>query len=197
VSTFERLSLEVSRWGLAVAVVGALINISLFVAVLLQLRLLRRSNEQMAEATGLDHDRRQKQATIELYRETLDRQRSWRSQGFPDYEATERIALFNASRPGSDEYELCRQYMNWAEQLAVGTKDRVYDLGLIYRLMGTRMIRTYWALEPWVLWNREHYRRPAMWCEYQDLVGLLIEEAGAQRNLGLIVDPVEHPVVAQ
>lgn len=153
------------------ALAADLINVTLFVVFALQLKELKRQVVQSAEATKLDHVRRRAQATIDFYRTTLDKRVSLR-ESLPDDRDAAGVADLVAEaieKDESDSAHAITDYLTYFEMLATGANAGVFDIDIVERLAGTRILAIVANYKSWIEFRRAKYSQPKL---YQELVTL-------------------------
>ncbi len=132
-SAFERLSIVVAVSGLA-------INLVAFVGLIWQVRILVRQLRQDREATDRDHDRRQRQATLDFYAVTLDKMAELRSTlPYDRDEAGIREMLSRVTGEDDEIGKAITEYLSLFELLATGVRTGVFDLPVLNRAAGGRI----------------------------------------------------------
>lgn len=163
-TVFEILSL-------VAAFASVLLNLILFPIFVLQLRELRNQVVQARHATERDHLRRQSQATIEFYRDTIEKRLALREH-LPDERDLPAVraamAAAAAAPEGPDEYAI-KEYLSFLELLATGVNTEVMDVQIMDRIAGSRIAAAARNYRPWIDERRERLADPRM---YEELVHL-------------------------
>ncbi len=90
-----------------------------------------------------------------------------------------------AGRPNEKDLEanvLIGEWLDMIEDLASGVNLGVYDLQVVDRLIGNRVMRGWRNLEPWVEARREFKRQPTLYCEFEELAYRLYELDTGERS---------------
>lgn len=127
----------------------------------------------MKKATISEHERIQKQATIDYYNSVCDK----------IYEANHKIYekfkrdKFYYSQVENDEdiTSTIKSYLNILETFATGINTNIYNIYLFDRLYGDTCIRVYNQLEDYIQHRRAKVNEPIMYLELEKMVGHLKE----------------------
>lgn len=163
-TTFDVLSLLAAFSGVA-------LNLILFPIFILQLRELRDQVIQARQATERDHLRRQSQATIEFYRDTIEKRLALREH-LPDErdEAGVKAVIRVASaQPDGPENYAVKEYLSFLELLATGVNTQVMEVEIMDRIAGSRIAAAARNYRPWIDERRTSLHDPRM---YEELVRL-------------------------
>ncbi|HEX6684643.1 MAG TPA: hypothetical protein VF062_17695 [Candidatus Limnocylindrales bacterium] len=129
-------------WSLVGVFASIVVNIIVFGALALQVRLLANQVDLAKQATDQDHDRRRRQTTLEACTSFLDRQAELRLRMLPsDYDEAGVAALQAKALNGDGEAkQLLSVYLNGYEALANGARFDVLDLAVLNRGLGRRIM---------------------------------------------------------
>lgn len=96
------------------------------------------------EATQKDHDRRKKQSTIEYLNSISPIYRDLKNAILKEF-GDEYITKDNIEKimVDKEKRQMVRDYLNGIENMCVGVNTGVFDIDLMYRLIGSRVIKTY------------------------------------------------------
>ena len=169
---------DFERWQLALAVVGAAVNLLLFAFVIVQVRLLRRQVVDAGDAVRMDHDRRKKESTLDFYAGTIDKRSSFREALPNDRDAqaiSDLITPLIEQASNSTSNRMVAEYLNYLELLAVGVNLDIYDFETINRLAGGRIIAVANNYAPWIEHRRATLNAPMMWSDLSLLAARLSE----------------------
>ncbi|HEX6686722.1 MAG TPA: DUF4760 domain-containing protein [Candidatus Limnocylindrales bacterium] len=177
------------RWSLVGVFAAIAVNIIAFLAVIWQLRLLAHQNRQSQQAIVQDHDRRRKQATLEFFATTHDRQIEFRKILPNSWSSEEIVALIQKAVNGdTDTEKLIAGYLNLYEHFAAGVRAGIFDLEVTNQMAGGRIVAMQRNYQPWIEYRRRLHGVADLYCELEWLGGRLAE---LRRNLGLVDEPVQ------
>jgi len=163
-TTFDVLSL-------VAAFSGVVLNLILFPIFVLQLRELSNQVIQARQTTERDHLRRQSQATIEFYRDTIEKRLALRAH-LPDERdevgVKEAIRAASAHPDGPEEYAV-KEYLSFLELLATGVNTQVMQVEIMDRIAGSRIAAAARNYRPWIDARRARLHDPRM---YEELIRL-------------------------
>lgn len=102
------------KWGVAVAIASAIVNMGLLTGVIIQLRDFRRSSAK-------DNLRQQQQATVDFLTSVFNNARELRAQGLPELFARDVDSFADSPRDMADpRNHVIRHYLNEFESLGTG-----------------------------------------------------------------------------
>ena len=175
VSLFEGLSLAAAFSGVVVSVIA-------FGVLIWQVRLLARQLGQARDATDRDHERRQKQATIDFYAVTLDKMAELRNTLPYDRDLAGIQDMLSRVNGEDDEVgKAVTEYLSLFELLATGVRTGVFDLSVLERAAGSRIRAIASHYRPWIKQRRELFDNPHLYEELEQLA----KEVEDQRKLRL------------
>lgn len=167
-------------------------GVTLFAVFALQLKELKRQVVQSAEATKLDHVRRRAQATIDFYRTTLDKRIALR-ESLPHDRDAAGVADFIAKaieKDDSDSAHDITDYLTYFGMFATGVNTGVFDIDIVERLAGTRILAIASNYKSWIDFRRAKYSQPKL---YQELA-ILADEMRERRSHEQTALTLAHPV---
>ena len=83
--------------------------------------------------------------------------------------------LLKASVNGSPEFKALRNYLNYLEDLAVGVNLELFDLPILSRTIGPRMVRAWESYSPWIKEERRSLKFPKL-CSDLEVCVIKIQE---------------------
>ena len=165
---------SIEFWGLLVAGVGVMVNIVLFGAFWVQLRLLRRQVQQADDATARDHDRRKKQATIDFWAATQDRRLALAIQLPLDRDVKEiKKFLKEAGQGDNEKVRTLADFLGLYEMLATGINADVFDFELFAVMAGPRITSVVDNYGDWIQERRDERKDPLLYDELTHLASRL------------------------
>ena len=154
---------------LTLAVLGLIISTVVLVLLLLQLRLLARQVADSREALDLstkeseaENRRRQQRATIDFIAYTIAK-----SQEMYDLIPVAGSRLVDQFRESavvrdSPAFRALRNYLNYFESISVAVNLEIFDIEVVNRSIGGRIVRTWDLYEDWILSERVSLATPAI-----------------------------------
>jgi hypothetical protein len=161
---------RIESLSLLAAFSGVFVNVVAFGLLIWQLRILARQLGQARDATALDHDRRQKQATIDFYAVTLDKMAELRA--VLPYDRDEAGVQDMLSRVKGEDDQVGKaitEYLSLFELLATGVRTGVFDLSVLERAAGGRIRAIASHYRPWIQQRRELFDNPHLYEELEQL----------------------------
>ncbi len=136
-----------------------------------------------------DHVRQKKQATLDAYVGSLDfRNTVWSK--LPNDRQIDAVRAF-CPDPEDDKhpnFEPIVHYLNYLENIAVGVHESIYDLNVVSRLLGERIVCAWHAYEPFIVGRRAVFGSKTLWVEFEHLAiaikAALTEPANASSSPG-------------
>jgi hypothetical protein len=154
---------------LTTAVLGLIVSTVVLLLLLGQLRLLAQQVKDSREALDLstaeaeaENRRRRQRATVEFIAATLAKLED--NYDRVPAAGSERLADFlNEARiRDSSDFRALRNYLNNLQSLAVGVNLEIFDIDVVSRTVGGRIVRTWNYYEGWILEERKVIQAPKL-----------------------------------
>jgi len=168
-----------------------LVNIAIVIgAIVGVLQLIK-----FVKSTKADHERRQKQSTLEFYHtiwlETRDLIKKMRDEGIIDghipLEDTVKVIINN--KDGLED--TVSRYLNLMNRLSVGVITKVYDIKIYNQMAGRSATNIYDSLEPYIKYKRHKIKRGVtLWCDFEQMIDEIKILNGSTFNQGKLVHKV-------
>ena len=125
-------------WSIVLSVAGIIIDLVVFGALLMQLRMLAVQIRSAQEATDRDHDRRRRQATFEYLATTTDPNVPGNLETLVNQTDKQLKETLSRLISGDDHelWKLTSRHFDNFEQLAAGIRLGVFDLDVLVSLTG-------------------------------------------------------------
>ena len=144
-----------------------------------ELSSMARSNEIQEKAMLADHERRKKEATIDMYQTIIGMPRTI-TKKLEDVFGKDRVNPSDSRFLQDDELQtMILRYLNLMERYCVGVNTGVYSIDLFSRMAGGSAIRTYKRLEPIIEERRQIKGSNSYYCEFEEVVAKLQEKRRA------------------
>jgi len=157
------------RWSLIAQFAGIMVVVIASIAGVWQLRLLAQQIRHTQQATLQDHERRRKQATLEFYASTHDRQAKM-IRIMPNVMDVDAIAALiqPAIQEGDgDAAARISSYLTLYEYLAAGVRADVFDLDVINQAAGAQIVAIAQNYLPYIQHRRELHDIPDAFIELE------------------------------
>lgn len=120
-----------------------------------------------------ENNRRRERATMDFIAATMAKLDETYDQVPPS--GSEEIARFlkKASVNGSSQFNALRNYLNYLEDLAVGVNLGLFDLEILSRTIGPRMIRAWESYSPWIERERVSLKFPGLCSDLEQCVATI------------------------
>ncbi len=122
----------------------------------------------MKKATIAEHERTQKQATIDYYNSVCGEIFALNHEIYKRYK---RDKLYYSDVENDEEFKsMIKSYLNLLETFSTGINTGIYDIYLFDRLYGDTCIRVYRQLEDYIEHRRAIVNEPLMYIELEKMV---------------------------
>jgi len=156
-----------------VGIGGLIINAVAFGALLSQVYLLRKQIRTADEAFGIEQVRSRKQSTLEFLAATVERRQKL-SRELPveiDHAASQRV--LEVWDHDEDARRPVYEFLDFYEMLATGVNSGIFDLEVVDRASGSRIIRIHESYGELIEKLRAEQERPRMYEELQGLAATI------------------------
>ena len=129
---------------------------------------------KFVKSTKADHERKQKQSTLEFshttWMETRDLLKKMREAGIIDGDVplddTVKVIINNDGLE-----DVVSRYLNLMNRLSVGVITKVYDITIYNQIAGRSGTNIYDSLEPYIKYKRHKIKRGAtLWCDFEQMI---------------------------
>ena len=134
---------------------------------------------KFVKSTKADHERRQKQSTIEFFheinRDTYELQKVMNKEGILIGPLPTDTKIIEKIVDDTNLREMVMRYLNLMNRLSVGIISKVYNLEIFSQMAGKSVINTYGWLESYILYRRKEMNRPTLFSDLEEMVEILKE----------------------
>ncbi len=154
--------------------VTAGINFAALLFLGAQVMLARKALKETAKGQEREWERQRRQSSIEVsistgqYRDSLRSVLPWN-----DRDPKEVMAFLDDAKDDREKLDPLRQYLNHLDDLAVGVKQGVFDIGTISMLQGSNIIDVFANYTPYIESIRRMLDRPSIYENLEDLAHML------------------------
>lgn len=141
--------------------ISLVVSTAVFVLLIKQLRLLsqqvtdaRHAIEFSTAQSEAESLRQARQATMDFMAGTISKLQELSGKIPPAGSSRQSAFLHDAMVRDSTSFLAVRDYLNYLEDVCVGTNMRIFDADVVRRSMGGRLRRAWVAYEPWILEER-------------------------------------------
>jgi hypothetical protein len=154
----------------SIIVANIAITIGSVVAILQLLKFVK--------STKADHERRQKQSTIEFFhninRDTFELLNIMKKEGLLiESHLTDAQIIEKIESDSNNLRAPVTRYLDLMNRLSVGIISKVYDIEIFSQMVGKSVINTYEWLEPYIGFRRKKIKRPTLYSDLEEMVGVL------------------------
>jgi Domain of unknown function (DUF4760) len=157
-----------------IATIATAINFAALIFLGAQVMQARRAMDDAAKGQEQEWDRQRKKASLDAlvatqeYRASLKASLPWN-----DRDPSNVAAFLEEAKEDHEKLALVRRYLNSLEDLAIGVKQGVYDLEIIYLSEGERITTTVENYQPYIQGIREELKSQLVYNEINDLANML------------------------
>ena len=169
-----------------------LVSISIIIAAIVgALQFIK-----FVKSTKADHERRQKQSTIEFYHtiwlQTGDLIKKMREEGIIGQIPLGDIVTIITNNKDGLENTVSR-YLDLMNRLSVGIITEVYDIEIYNKMAGRSATDIYDSLKPYIEHKRHKIKRGlTLWCDFEEMITKIKILNGPKSNAGLKHSPLKN-----
>jgi hypothetical protein len=156
-------------WSAVISAFSSAVSVVAFIVLIVQLKLLREQVQHAKNTFIAEQERIRRQATLEFMTSTLNQRLDFqRALPYEENEVSMRRFLSKRKRV-TEERAPFWDYLNYFEVLATSVNCEIFDIEVVQRVMGPKLVRTYDGYHDLIASARIYYGRPSLYKEMEIL----------------------------
>jgi len=156
-------------WSAVIGACSLIVGVVAFIVLIIQLKLLREQVQNAKDTFIAEQKRIQRQATLEYMTLTLN-QRLELERDLPYVEDDASIRKFLSKRERVTEAKAAFwSNLDYFETLATSVNCGIFDIEIVQRVTGPKLVRTFDAYRELIMDARSYYGRPSLYKEMEQL----------------------------